>query len=83
MEVENEGPEQWWTLTVCLVGRDRKVKGEKFLSYMFGLKDRKENKWKNILFGWKEKWEDKKCNLYKNKFTLMPLLDKNKIKVIN
>ena len=50
---------------------------------MFGLKDRKVNKWKTILFGWEEKWEDKKCNLYKNKFILMPLLDKNKIKVTN
>ena len=36
---------------------------------------------KTLLFGWKEKWDDKKCSLYK--FTLVALLDKNKIKVTN
>ena len=28
--------------------------------------------WKTFLFGWKEKWENEKCNLYK--LTIMSLL---------
>ena len=28
--------------------------------------------WKKFLFGWKEKWENEKCNLYK--LTIMSLL---------
>ena len=28
--------------------------------------------WKTLLFGWREKWKDEKCNLYK--LTIIPLL---------
>ena len=52
-----------------------------FLS-VFSWRDRKVEGWKTSLFGWeKKKWEDEKYSLYK--YTLMPLLDKNKIKVTN
>ena len=47
---------------------DRKVGGQKifsFSSYVFGLRDGKVREWKTLLFGWKEKWNDGKCNLYK------------------
>ena len=32
----------------------------------------KVRRWKTFLFGWKEKWENEKCNLYK--LTIMSLL---------
>ena len=36
-----------------------------FLSYVFGWKGGKVGEWKTLLFGWREKWKDGKCNLYK------------------
>ena len=32
--------------------------------------------WKTFLFGWKEKWENEKCNLYK--LTIMSLLSNSR-----
>ena len=32
--------------------------------------------WKKFLFGWKEKWENEKCNLYK--LTIMSLLSNSR-----
>lgn len=43
---------------------------------IFGWGDRKMEGLKTLLFCWKEKWKDRKCDLYK--FTIMPLLDKKK-----
>ena len=40
------------------------------------LKDRKVEKWKTFLFGWKEKWEDENWSWYK--FTVISLLNKTK-----
>ena len=39
---------------------------------MFGWRDVKVEGWKTILFGWREKGENKKCSLYK--LTIMSLL---------
>ena len=36
-----------------------------FLSYVFGWRGRKVGGWKTLLFGWRKKREDGKCNLYK------------------
>ena len=65
-------------LSICLVGRVEKWENKRDLifSNMEKWKDKKTH-----LFDWKEKWDDKKCSLYK--FTLVALLDKNKIKVTN
>ena len=43
-----------------------------FLLYVFGWRGGKLEWWKKILFGWREKWEDEKCSLYK--LTIMSLL---------
>ena len=54
---------------------DGKVGGWKifsFLSCVFGWRSGKLGGWKTFLFGWREKEEDGKCNLYK--LTIMPLL---------
>ena len=42
-----------------------------FLSCMFGWRGGKVGGWKKNLFGWREKREDEKCNLYK--LTIMSL----------
>ena len=69
---------------VCLVGGvekwedrklwdDEKVGGCKIFSFpscVFGWRDGKVGGWKTLLFGWKEKWEDRKCSLYK--LTIIP-----------
>ena len=39
---------------------------------VFSWKDGKVKEWKYFLFGCREKWKDRKCNLYK--FTIMSLL---------
>ena len=39
---------------------------------MFGLRVGKVGGWKAFLFGWREKWENGKCSLYK--LTIMFLL---------
>ena len=46
-----------------------------FLSWTHGIwfGSQKVEGWKIVLFDWEEKWDDKKCNLYK--FTHLPLLD--------
>ena len=36
-----------------------------FLSFVFGWEGGKVKGLKMFLFGWEEKWEDRKCNLYK------------------
>ena len=46
-------------------------------SRVFSWMDGKVEIWNFFLFGWGEKWEDRKYNLYK--FTFIPLLDKKKI----
>ena len=43
-----------------------------FLSYVFGWRGGKVEGWKTLLFGWREKWKDGKCNLCK--LTIIPLL---------
>ena len=43
-----------------------------FPSCVFGWRSGKLRGWKTFLFGWREKEEDGKCNLYK--LTIMPLL---------
>ena len=43
-----------------------------FLLYVFGWRGGKLELWKIFLFGWREKWEDEKCSLYK--LTIMSLL---------
>ena len=43
-----------------------------FPSCVFGWKDRKVGGWKTLLFGWREKGKDGKCNLYK--LTIIPLI---------
>lgn len=49
-----------------------------FLSWTYGIwfGSAKVEGWKTVLFGWEEKWDDKKCSLYK--FTLLLLLDLKK-----
>ena len=73
-------------LRVCLVGgvekwEDRKLWNDgkverwkifSFPSYVFGWKGGKVWGWKTLLFGWREKRKDEKCNLYK--LTIIPLL---------
>ena len=44
---------------------------------MFGWEGRKVEGWKTLLFGWEEKWEDRKLNLYK--ITIISNLGKTKI----
>ena len=54
---------------------DRKVGGWKIFSFpscMFGWRGGKVGGWKTLLFGWREKGKDEKCNLYK--LTIIPLL---------
>ena len=54
---------------------DRKVRGQKrfgFLSCVFGWRCGKAGGQKTFLFGWREKWEDGKCSLYK--LTIISLL---------
>ena len=54
---------------------DGKVKGQKkfsFPSCVFDWRGGKVGGWKTFLFGWKEKRDDGKCNLYK--LTIMSLL---------
>ena len=51
------------------------VRGQKifsFLSCVFGWRSGKVGGWKTFLFDWREKWEDRKCSLYK--LTIMSLL---------
>ena len=57
-----------------LVGKWKNWRMEKFSfpSCVFGWKGGKVGGWKTLLFGWKEKGEDRKCNLYK--LTIIPLL---------
>ena len=43
-----------------------------FLSCVFGWRGGKLEWWKKFLFGWREKWEDEKCSLYK--LTIISLL---------
>ena len=43
-----------------------------FLSCVFGWRGGKVEGWKTLLFSWREKWKDEKCNLYK--LTIIPLL---------
>ena len=43
-----------------------------FPSCVFGWRGGKVERWKTLLFGWREKWKDGKCNLYK--LTIIPLL---------
>ena len=43
-----------------------------FFFYVFGWRDEKVGGWKILLFGWREKEKDEKCNLYK--LTIIPLL---------
>ena len=43
-----------------------------FPSCVFGWRGGKVGGWKTLLFGWREKWKDGKCNLYK--LTIIPLL---------
>ena len=43
-----------------------------FPSYVFGWRSGKMGGWKTLLFGWREKWEDRKCSLYE--LTIMSLL---------
>ena len=43
-----------------------------FSSCVFGWRGGKVGGWKTLLFGWREKWKDEKCNLYK--LTIIPLL---------
>ena len=38
---------------------------------MFGRRGEKVEEWKTFLFGWEEKWEDEKYDLYK--FIIMPI----------
>ena len=55
--------------------KDEKLGGQKsfdFLSCMFGWRGGKVEEWKTLLFGWREKWKNGKCNLYK--LTIIPLL---------
>ena len=51
-----------------------KWEDEKYLVFprVFGWRDGKVGGWKTLLFGWREKWKDEKCNLYK--LTIIPLL---------
>ena len=54
---------------------DGKVGGWKifsFPSYVFGWRGGKIGGWKALLFGWREKGNDGKCNLYK--LTIIHLL---------
>ena len=54
---------------------DGKVGGLKifgFPSCVFGWRGGEVGGWKTLLFGWKEKGNDGKCNLYK--LTIIPLL---------
>ena len=54
---------------------DGKVGGWKifsFPSYVFGWRGGKVRGWKTILFDWREKGKDGKCNLCK--LTIIPLL---------
>ena len=43
-----------------------------FFSYVFGWRGGKVGGWKTLLFGWREKKNDGKYNLYK--LTIIPLL---------
>ena len=43
-----------------------------FPSCVFGWRGGKVGEWKTLLFGWREKGKDEKCNLYK--LTIIPLL---------
>ena len=54
-------------------GRMKKLEDRKYIVFrMFGWRDGKVGGWKTFLFGWKEKWEDRKCSLYK--LTIITLL---------
>ena len=67
-----EGIEKWEDEKLW---EDGKVGGQKifsFPSHVFDWRDEKMGGWKTLLFGWREKWKDKKCNLYK--LTIIPLL---------
>ena len=43
---------------------DRKVLVFPYVCLVGGMKKWGGGVWKTLLFGWREKWEDEKCNLY-------------------
>ena len=47
-----------------------------FPFYVFGWRGEKVGGWKTLLFGWREKEKDGKCNLCK--LTIIPLLHNNR-----
>ena len=54
---------------------DGKVREHKIFDFpfcVFGWRDGKVEGWKPLLFGWREKMKDRKCNLYK--LAIIPLL---------
>ena len=64
-----QGPFGWWS---------GKVGGQKrfgFPSCVFGWRGGKVGGWKPFLFGQREKWENRKCSLYK--LIIMSLLYKS------
>ena len=72
--LESVWMEEWKSGRMENCGRMEKWEDRKYLvfSRVFGWRSGKVGGWKTLLFGWREKWKDEKCNLYK--LTIIPLL---------
>ena len=59
------GVEKWKDGKLWDDGKVERCKIFSFSSCMFGWRGGKVGGWKTLLFGWREKGKDGKCNLYK------------------